>query len=967
MGRTGTETPALRGFVSPPRRARPLLGGVLLLLPLLLPTRAPGAAAANLLSAPTERKIHASLLRRLTPSNSTAPVDVIVLAHPGREAAVARALRGAQGGREPRRALRLLAGFAARVRADQLAPLARLPAVRRIESDAEVSICMDGAAPAFGVPAARERFGVTGDGDGDPGTFSTRDAGIAVIDTGIDATHVDLAGGKVVGWHDLVNGRPAPYDDHFLGHGTHVAGIAGGSGKGKAGLQGVAPGAALVGVKVLNWLGQGKVADVVAAIEWCVENRERLGIRVLSLSIGLNEPSDGSDAQCLAVDAAEAAGLVVCVAAGNRGPSSPTNEGRPELRVGSPAAARGAITVGAVSDPGSIWSFEDGGPPVGHRRIYGGIYLAPFSSRGPTVDGRVKPDLCAPGVAITAARANTRDHRQYIAYSGTSMAAPFVAGTAALMLARRPDLTPTEVRALLAATAVDCGLTGPDSEWGAGLLDAGAAVAAAAGDAGGTAAVQQHRRIEGRVAAGGTQTFRMEVASAAPPVALTALPLLADPAAPPPNLDLLVRSASGVTLAAQGTGRQETLTFQPAAPGTYDLVISSDSQAEFVVDAAGGFAVENRPPGVAVVGPTDLASAGPSLLLGVAAADSHGVEAVEAALPGGDLIAFRQLPGTLFWEAHLDLSPLAEGAHSLRVRGSDGEGGIGETTAILTVDRTPPGVALLAPTEGADVSGELPVRARCAANDLGVVRARLGGGPWHELTADAQGWTGLLDTRLSPDGPGQLQVEAQDRAGNRAMDAAGVRTFNPPTAPDNLQATPGAETVSLTWEAAVDPDVTGYRLLRAGPGGAYAPVGTTSATTWLQQSLTPGTVYRYRVTALDLAGLESPPAEVTGVPLGRMELALGVQPDSAHRDQVRIRVTATGAGRPLPGVAVTVRLVSSPGRERRWRGATRADGTFTCAFRLWRARVEGEDCEVVAEGTRPGFAACSTTARFLSP
>src|SRR5205085_8503218 len=103
----------------------------------------------------------------------------------------------------------------------------------------------------FGTAAARAQFGVDGGGDGRPTSYSTGDVVIAVLDTGIDARHVDLAGGKVIGWDDLVNGRPAPYDDNY--HGTHVASIAAGTGRGDPRYRGVAPGAALVGVKVLDW------------------------------------------------------------------------------------------------------------------------------------------------------------------------------------------------------------------------------------------------------------------------------------------------------------------------------------------------------------------------------------------------------------------------------------------------------------------------------------------------------------------------------------------------------------------------------------------------------------------------------------------------------------------------------------------------------------------------------------------
>lgn len=105
---------------------------------------------------------------------------------------------------------------------------------------------------------------------------------VAVIDTGIDPAHVDLDGGKVIAWNDWVNGRTTPYDDH--GHGTHVAGIIAGTGEGNPAYMGVAPGAALVGLKVLNSSGSGALSNVAAAVDWAVTNKDTYNIRVISMS-----------------------------------------------------------------------------------------------------------------------------------------------------------------------------------------------------------------------------------------------------------------------------------------------------------------------------------------------------------------------------------------------------------------------------------------------------------------------------------------------------------------------------------------------------------------------------------------------------------------------------------------------------------------------------------------------------------
>src|SRR3989338_9856011 len=171
------------------------------------------------------------------------------------------------------------------------------------------------------------------------------------------------------------------------------------------------------------------------------------------MSIGSAGSSDGTDSTSLIVDSAVDAGLVGTVAAGNEGPKKYT--------IGSPAAAAKAITVGAMADvdPGVATA----GLPAK------GFYQAYFSSRGPTADGRIKPDISAPGVKITAAKAGTTNG--YIEYNGTSMSSPFVAGLAGLMLQASSTLTPTEIKTKIMNTAIDWDGAGADIDYGAGRLD----------------------------------------------------------------------------------------------------------------------------------------------------------------------------------------------------------------------------------------------------------------------------------------------------------------------------------------------------------------------------------------------------------------------------------------------------------------------------------------------------------------
>ncbi|MBU7047357.1 MAG: S8 family serine peptidase, partial [Theionarchaea archaeon] len=222
--------------------------------------------------------------------------------------------------------------------------------------------------------------------------------------------------------------------DH--GHGTHCASIAAGG----ASPYGVARGASLMGSKVLNSSGSGTTTAIINGIDWGVAQ----GADVESLSLG-GTGGDGTSALAQECNWAVNQGVVVVVAAGNSGSSCCT--------IGTPGDATLVITVGA-SDKSDA--------------------LASFSSRGPTTDGRIKPDITAPGVSIYAASAGTSCSD--VGMSGTSMATPHIAGVAALMLDARGTATPLQVKNCMGATAIDKGNTGKDCLWGWGRVDAYAAV-----------------------------------------------------------------------------------------------------------------------------------------------------------------------------------------------------------------------------------------------------------------------------------------------------------------------------------------------------------------------------------------------------------------------------------------------------------------------------------------------------------
>ena len=288
----------------------------------------------------------------------------------------------------------------------------------RLHLDRTYAASLDASAPRIGAPGAREVFDVDGDG-----------VRIAVVDTGIDADHPDF-GDRVVYEANFS-------DDDFVhdgnGHGTQVAGIAAGDGTASreddddvdAEYVGVAPGAYLMNVKALNFGGLGRMSDVMAAIEDAVEN----GADVINLSLGSPPfPDDPTDA---VVDWARERGVIVVSSAGNE-------IGEADFfTVTSPATAAGAIAVGASDDD------EHGGFT---------------SARGPSEHSyRLKPEVSAPGVEIISTGSEDGfwgyPYADPLFGTGTSFAAPHVAGVAALLLDHDPDMGPDDVRNVVVSTA----------------------------------------------------------------------------------------------------------------------------------------------------------------------------------------------------------------------------------------------------------------------------------------------------------------------------------------------------------------------------------------------------------------------------------------------------------------------------------------------------------------------------------
>lgn len=484
-------------------------------------------------------------------------------------------------------------GFAATITRKQFEDLSEDPMVKRIDIDEIQTIMLETANQWSGSTKARTSpptgYGVDGDRTGNKYAYSKSDVVIAILDTGIDPKHKDLTGEnnvggtkKIIGWLDTINNVATPYDDH--GHGSHVASIATGEGDDNSKYKGVAPGAALVGVKVCSSTGSCPESKIISGINWVVTNKAFYGIRIMSLSLGGIGASDGTDPESVALNNAVDQGIVVTVAAGNSGPIKYT--------IGSPGAAAKAITVGNMADPGYI----TGTLPTGQLSLAdNGFYLAPSSSRGPTSDNKIKPDIVAPGVKINAADGtypNTPGyHGGYIEMTGTSMSTPFVAGVAALMLDANYALSPTQIKNMIRATGEDYGVTGCDIDYGCGRIRAYKAVGYAATGAipAGDQPVPIHKRYQVYISDSTLfKTYPVTITSAKNyPYASTLIMTdwsglvpywevvygLNDAAI---DLDLRIKNPAGSNIGtSDGVYRQETVVVRPPSTGIYNTRVEN--------------------------------------------------------------------------------------------------------------------------------------------------------------------------------------------------------------------------------------------------------------------------------------------------------------------------------------------------------------------------------------------------------
>ncbi|WP_157240070.1 S8 family serine peptidase [Catenuloplanes japonicus] len=324
------------------------------------------------------------------------------------------------------RATRALPGGLSAVRADRTGTTwttltgaaNRRTAATKIWLDGLLQPTLETSVPQIGAPAAWQAG------------FNGAGATVAVLDTGVDAAHPDLAG-RVAAAQNFTEGEEDDRDQ--VGHGTHVASTI-------AGKQGVAPGATLLAGKVCVVYGCAE-SWMLAGMQWAAEQ----GADVVNMSIG-GPDSPGLDPMEEAVQSlTEQYGTLFVIAAGNSGQ-------RGDRTVESPGSADAALTVGAVDKQDN---------------------LAVFSSRGPRIgDSALKPEITAPGVDISAAEAGTTGH---VTMSGTSMATPHVAGAAAILAQQHPDWTAELLKSTLVGSASP-GSEIPVTAQGAGRVDVARAI-----------------------------------------------------------------------------------------------------------------------------------------------------------------------------------------------------------------------------------------------------------------------------------------------------------------------------------------------------------------------------------------------------------------------------------------------------------------------------------------------------------
>jgi len=427
-------------------------------------TKIDASFLSEILGAPTD---DFDVIVRSVPVDSKGPAD--------REAArriekAAKSVTKAHG--TLKHALAIVGAVSARVKGVQILKLTRDDDVDYVVKDQRLRAMFDPALDSakaqtpgiieVNAPQVWSQLGMTGLG-----------VGVAIVDSGV-YPHPDLAG-RIVASIDFTTASPTVSSTSTGdpgGHGTHVAGLVAGDGTASGGaFTGVAPRANIINVRVIDANGSSNVSTILRGLQWVLANRATYNIKVVNLSLGATPAASyKSDLMATAAEVLNFAGVTVVVSAGNTGPLAGT--------VTTPGTDPYVVTVGALDDNGTSLPLDD--------------LMSVFSARGRTTfDYLSKPDLVAPGRRMVSLRspgssldtlfsdrqvtANGALTADYYRLSGTSMAAPIVAGVVALMVERNPSLSPAQIKKRLKSTATAL-MFGTAFDRGAGLVNAYKAV-----------------------------------------------------------------------------------------------------------------------------------------------------------------------------------------------------------------------------------------------------------------------------------------------------------------------------------------------------------------------------------------------------------------------------------------------------------------------------------------------------------
>ncbi|MBA3846050.1 MAG: S8 family serine peptidase, partial [Planctomycetes bacterium] len=613
-----------------------------------------------------------------------------------------------------------------------LAQLRADPRVAYAEHDVRVSIDRTPSDPQYSALWGMAKIQAPVAWDASTGS---RGVVVAVIDTGVDYRHPDLAANMWINTREIaangvdddgngivddihgINGmagapmRGDPMDDNS--HGTHCAGTIGAVGDNGVGVAGVCWSVRLMACKFIGSGGSGDVSDAIACIQYAVQN----GAHVLSNSWG-----GGGATQALqdAINAADAAGVLFVAAAGN----SNTDQ---EFY---PAAMDRVYCVAATAQNDARASFSNFGSYI---------------------------DVAAPGVDIRS----TVPGAGYASYSGTSMACPHVAGLAALIKARDPSLGSAQIAAIISSSSDDLGEPSWDRIYGHGRINAARAIALAGGDGGG-----------GGDAVSPTVAFT-QPANGARVSGTVALAADAQDNVGVVRVDFAV---DGVVLGDDATAPyQFAWNTAGVADGQHSLTARAIDAAGNIgtaiitVAVANGSGADTTPPTLALLSPSDGATVSGDQPITLRVADDVGIARVEYRVDGALRLTLTSPPYDVTWRT----MNYSDGLHTLTVTAYDAAGNTTAASATVTVanqspiDTTPPTVAITAPADGATVAGIVTVSAG-AEDAVGVVRVDFAIDGLAIGSATTAPYAIAWNTAGHADGPYTLTATAIDAAGNAA-------------------------------------------------------------------------------------------------------------------------------------------------------------------------------------------------------